>query len=30
MQICSNQQHWNNDKCRHDGPELIDKEMCDK
>ena len=28
--VCSNKQHWNNDKCRCECKELIDKGVCDK
>ena len=28
--ICNNKQHWNNDKCRCECKELIDKGACDK
>ena len=28
--VCSNKQRWNNDKCRYEYKELIDKGVCDK
>ena len=28
--VCSNQQRWNEDKCRFESEELIDEGMCDK
>ena len=28
--VCNNKQRWNEDKCRCEYKELIDKEMCDK
>ena len=28
--VCNNKQRWNNDKCRCECKELIDKGMCDK
>ena len=28
--VCNNKQHWNNDKCRLECKELIDKGVCDK
>ena len=28
--VCDNKQHWNNDKCRCECKELIDKDICDK
>ena len=28
--VCNNQQHWNKDKCRCDGKELVYKGICDK
>ena len=28
--VCNNKQRWNEDKCRCECKELIDKEMCDK
>ena len=28
--LCSNKQRWNEDKCRFECEELIDKGMCDK
>ena len=28
--VCNNKQHWNDDKCRYESKELIDKEACDK
>ena len=27
--VCNNKQHWNNDKCRCECKELIDKGVCD-
>ena len=30
MQVCKNQQRWNNDKCRCECKELVDKGVCDK
>ena len=27
--ICNDKQHWNNDKCRCESKELIDKGICD-
>ena len=28
--VCNNKQHWNEDKCRYESKELIDKGVCDK
>ena len=28
--VCNNKQHWNNDKCRFECIELIDKGICNK
>ena len=28
--VCNNKQHWNDDKCRYECKELIDKGACDK
>ena len=28
--VCNNKQRWNNDNCRCESKELIDKEMCDE
>ena len=28
--VCNNKQRWNNDKCRYECKELIDKGVCDK
>ena len=28
--VCNNKQHWNDDKCRYESKELIDKGACDK
>ena len=28
--VCNNKQRWNEDKCRCEGKELIDKDICDK
>ena len=28
--VCNNKQRWNNDKCRCECKELIDKSVCDK
>ena len=28
--VCSNKQRWNNDKCKYECKELIDKGMCDE
>ena len=28
--VCNNKQRWNNDKCRSECKELIDKRRCDK
>ena len=28
--VCNNKQHWDNDKCRCECKELIDKGICDK
>ena len=28
--VCNNKQRWNNDKCRYECIELIDKGICDK
>ena len=28
--VCNNKQHWNDDKCRCEWKELIDKGVCDK
>ena len=30
VSVCNNKQRWNNDKCRCDCKELIDKGMCYK
>ena len=30
LNVCNNKQRWNNDKCRCECKELIDKGMCDK
>ena len=30
VSVCNNKQRWNEDKCRFECKELIDKEMCDK
>ena len=30
MSICNNKQRWNDDKCRGEYKELIDKDACDK
>ena len=30
MSICNNKQRWNDDKCRCECKELIDKGVCDK
>ena len=30
VSVCNNQQHWNKDKCRCDGKELVYKGICDK
>ena len=30
MQVCKNKQRWNNDKCRCECKELVDKGVCDK
>ena len=30
VSVCNNKQRWNDDKCRRECKELIDKEMCDK
>ena len=27
--VCNNKQRWNNDKCRYEYKELIDKGVCD-
>ena len=28
--VCSNKQHWNNNKCRFECKELSDKGVCDR
>ena len=28
--VCNNKQRWNEDKCRRESKELIDKGICDK
>ena len=28
--VCNNKQGWNQDKCRYECKELIDKRICDK
>ena len=28
--VCNNKQRWNEDKCKYESKELIDKGMCDK
>ena len=28
--VCNNKQRWNNDKCRYECRELIDKGICDE
>ena len=30
VSVCNNKQHWNDDKCRFECKELIDKCACDK
>ena len=28
--VCNNKQRWNNNKCRYECKQLIDKGICDK
>ena len=30
VNVCNRKQHWNDDKCRCECKELIDKGVCDK
>ena len=30
VSVCNNKQHWNDDKCRREWKELIDKGVCNK
>ena len=30
VSVCNSNQRWNNDKCRFECKELIEKEICDK
>ena len=30
VNVCNSKQHWNDDKCRCECKELIDKGVCDK